>query len=296
MKLFISWSGEYSGRVAECLKVWIPTIIQSVEVFCSSEDIEKGENWNSRLSEELEQSNFGVVCLTPENVLAPWIHFEAGALSKLSTSRAAAIMLGINPSDIKGPLARFQHTAFNRKDFYRLFHSINSSLESPLKQTTLDRAFENSWEKLEHDIAVIVEDYPPHSPASAPERSKHDELSGNSDAIQELLRLVRNLDNQLQFVRNFDNGRNTPTARPAPLPDSNYDEEIICLSCSNFKSYADKAMPIICKYVRSKSTQAFLQTMLTGCGVAYLQIPKHLSTEFIHEINEFAPGIEAKAV
>lgn len=71
MKLFISWSGEFSRKVAECLSIWIPTIIQTVEVFYSPDDIAKGENWGNRLSEELEQSNFGIVCLTPENVLAP---------------------------------------------------------------------------------------------------------------------------------------------------------------------------------------------------------------------------------
>ena len=80
MKLFISWSGEFSRKVAECLSVWIPTIIQTVEVFYSPDDIAKGENWGNRLSEELEQSNFGIVCLTPENVLAPWIHFEDTSL------------------------------------------------------------------------------------------------------------------------------------------------------------------------------------------------------------------------
>lgn len=83
MKLFISWSGEFSRKVAECLSVWIPTIIQTVEVFYSPDDIAKGENWGNRLSEELEQSNFGIVCLTPENVLAPWIHFEAGRCLRL---------------------------------------------------------------------------------------------------------------------------------------------------------------------------------------------------------------------
>ena len=302
MNLFISWSGEFSKRVAECLKVWIPTIIQTVEVFCSSEDIAKGENWSNRLSKELEQSNFGIVCLTPENVQAPWIHFEAGALSKVSSSRVSAIMLGINPSDVKGPLARFQNTAFNREEFYRLFQSINDSHENPLKQAILDHAFDNSWEKLEHDIAAIIKDYPPHSPAPVPEKSKHDELSSNSDALQELLRLVRNLDNQLQLVRNLDNGRNVPTSSPTQLSIFNSnepsrisdDEETIRLACS--KEYVDKAMSIIRKYVRSEPMLDYYHNKLTKLRIAYIQIPKHLSTEFKREMKEFAPEVDVVSI
>ena len=195
MKLFISWSGEFSRKVAECLSIWIPTIIQTVDVFYSPNDIAKGENWSSRLSDELEQSNFGIVCLTPENTLAPWIHFEAGALSKVANSRVSAIMLGISPSDVKGPLARFQNTAFTREDFYRLFLSINSSHEAPLRQAVLEHAFDNSWEKLERDITAIIEEYSSRSPASSPEESLRDEHGSNSEAIQEILSIVRTFGN-----------------------------------------------------------------------------------------------------
>ena len=46
MKVFVSWSGELSCQIAEVLKKWIPCIIQSVDVFFSPEDIEKGDNWD----------------------------------------------------------------------------------------------------------------------------------------------------------------------------------------------------------------------------------------------------------
>lgn len=39
MKVFVSWSGELSKKIAEELKKWIPCIIQSATVFYSSEDI-----------------------------------------------------------------------------------------------------------------------------------------------------------------------------------------------------------------------------------------------------------------
>jgi hypothetical protein len=51
----------------------------------SAEEIGKGERWSINLAKELESSNFGLVCLTPENVNAPWLHFEAGAILKSQT-------------------------------------------------------------------------------------------------------------------------------------------------------------------------------------------------------------------
>ena len=83
MKIFVSWSGDTSRKFAKYLKDWLEQCIQSADVFFSQEDIEKGERWNDKIATELQDSKFGIVCLTSENVNAPWIHFEAGALSKI---------------------------------------------------------------------------------------------------------------------------------------------------------------------------------------------------------------------
>ena len=71
MKVFVSWSGELSCKMAEVLKKWLPCMLQSVEVFFSPEDIEKGANWDQTLATELSQSNYGIICLTQDNVTAP---------------------------------------------------------------------------------------------------------------------------------------------------------------------------------------------------------------------------------
>lgn len=42
MKLFVSWSGEYSRKIAETLKAWIPAVLQSVDVFYSQKILKRG--------------------------------------------------------------------------------------------------------------------------------------------------------------------------------------------------------------------------------------------------------------
>ena len=56
-------------------------------MFFSPEDIEKGENWDSKISQVLSECNYGIICLTSQNVSAPWINFEAGAIAKSLDSR-----------------------------------------------------------------------------------------------------------------------------------------------------------------------------------------------------------------
>jgi len=82
MKLFISWSGKLSHKIAKELQEWFPLVINQLEPFVSGESIKKGDRWILDIFSELEQSNFGIVCLTKENLLESWIMFEAGALSK----------------------------------------------------------------------------------------------------------------------------------------------------------------------------------------------------------------------
>ena len=45
MKVFISWSRDISHETALAFKGWLPSVIQSIESFVSSEDIAKGGRW-----------------------------------------------------------------------------------------------------------------------------------------------------------------------------------------------------------------------------------------------------------
>ncbi|CDM70069.1 Hypothetical protein CM240_2952 [Clostridium bornimense] len=194
MKIFISWSGEFSQKVASALKEWLPCVIQSIEVFFSTEDIEKGEKWDSKISGELSESEFGIVCLTSQNVSAPWIHFEAGALSKALDDKVSALMLNVNPSDIKGPLSRFQATKFTKEDFYKLLETINNNNDTKLEESILKRTFEVMWEKINVTINNLIKEYDSESIKNP---KKTTEINENREAIEEILQILRNQNNIL---------------------------------------------------------------------------------------------------
>lgn len=192
MKIFLSWSGDTSRKVAIAIRDWLPCVFNEAKPFVSSEDIRKGNRWLVDVSQELSASSFGIICLTRDNLAAPWILFEAGALSKsLKDSQVCTLLLGkLKTSDIKGPLAGFQATLFEKDDVRKLVKSLNASTAPKnLPEPTLEKIFEKWWPDLEANVALLLKQSTPS--AAQEERTEQ-------DILLELLDLTR-------FVaRNFD--------------------------------------------------------------------------------------------
>jgi hypothetical protein len=150
MEVFISWSGDTSKALAEVLRRWLPGVIQTVKPYYSPDDIAKGSRWSAEIAQELDASRIGLLCITRENLSAPWILFEAGALSKnLGQSRVCPILFGIDPSNIQGPLVQFQAAQFDKAEMKRVVTMINSECgDAALEPDVLSDVFEMWWPQL----------------------------------------------------------------------------------------------------------------------------------------------------
>jgi len=154
MKVFISWSGNLSKNLAEIFKQWLPSVIQAVKPYYSPDDISKGARWESEISKELETSQIGIICLTQENLEAPWIMFEAGALSKnIEKSKVCPILFGVEPSEIKGPLVPFQAAKFSKNEMKKVVKMMNQGLgENGLASDVFEHVFEKWWPELKENV------------------------------------------------------------------------------------------------------------------------------------------------
>lgn len=176
MKIFISWSGLKSHKMAWILHDWLPKVIQYTRPYLSSEDIEKGERWLPSLSGELESSEFGITCLTKTNTDATWLNFEAGALSKGTQSpRLWTFLLGIDVADVRGPLKQFQHTVCKELDVLKLLKDINKSGpdEERLREKRLEEAFTQWWPELNHKLQKLLQEPEPRPSPMGHELEAH---------------------------------------------------------------------------------------------------------------------------
>src|SRR5579859_2501474 len=155
MQVFLSWSGHRSRKLAQALHTWLKTVVQAAEPWMSVRDIDAGERWSSEIASGLHECNFGIICLTPENIAAPWLLFEAGALAKsVDKARVVPVLLGISPRDVPFPLAQFQSVQADRDGLLSLVSSLNASLgDSRLAGEILADAFDGSWSR----IAIAIE-------------------------------------------------------------------------------------------------------------------------------------------
>lgn len=162
MKIFISWSGERSKSVAKALRKWLPYMIQNLEPWMSSKDIAKGKRWDIEIANQLEQADAGIICLTEENVAAPWILFEAGALAKRFKDKDNLVcpyLLDFEPSELTGPLTQFQVTVASKQDTLELLHSVNNAMKKPLSDAQLVETFEKWWPNLKRDLDKVSPPY-----------------------------------------------------------------------------------------------------------------------------------------
>lgn len=195
MKVFISWSGEKSKKIAAAFKDWIPAVIQAAKPYFSPSDIDKGARWSSEIANELETSRIGLICLTADNLEAPWLMFEAGALSKsMEKSRVCPMLFGVEPTDLAGPLVQFQAAPFSKDEVRKVMKTINAQLgDVALEPTVLDSVFDKWWPDLDEKVTDILNQ-------ASPAITKG--LRSDRELLEEVLKITRTL-----AVRDREQGR-----------------------------------------------------------------------------------------
>lgn len=184
MKIFISWSGKLSQELGNALKEWIPDVLQAVQCYFTPEDIQKGDRWSSEIAKELEESMFGIFCVTSENLNSGWMHFEAGAISKSKDgAQVCPILFDLRPTDLTGPLQQFQATVFSEEDMLKLMKAINAKLDTQaIAEDRLTRQFSLCWPRLQESINTILSSR--KTTSKKPARSER-------ELIEEILTIVR---------------------------------------------------------------------------------------------------------
>ncbi len=197
MKIFLSWSGERSRRMANVLRAWIPDVIQAVEPWMSEHDIGKGGRGLREIADELSECNFGILCVTADNQNSQWVNFEAGALSKqVDDALVVPLLLDLKVADLTGPMTQFQATESSaQEDVRKLMSDMNAAQKSSnVSQDRLSRIFDRLWPELDAELGKI---------RAASSSARGSAGRSNSDMLSEMLVLMRQQERRLVELEDF---------------------------------------------------------------------------------------------
>lgn len=187
MDVFIMWAGEKSHAVARDLKEFLRFVVQGPKYFIS-DDIEGGRLWRVALAGQLENSSFGIACLTADNLRSHWLHFEAGALSKaVGQANVVPFLVGATTTDVEGPLADFQMLSADELGTRKLVSLLTARVPG-ISPEVVEKSFGYEWSGLEKKLAQIRSSV---SNAAEPVRSE-------AALIQEILDRVRRLETRTE--------------------------------------------------------------------------------------------------
>lgn len=204
MKVFISWSGSRSHKVANLLSDWLCCVIQATRPWISSRDLDRGSLWFGEINDQLKDTTVGVICITQENKQRPWILFEAGALAKgLSTARVCTLLIDLEPKDVEDPLAQFNHTQPNRDGLFALVKTLNNSLGiNGLDVRILEQVFDTYWPQFEEKFKICLSES--ESPTNPKPRRNDDILSEILETTRQLSHKIRRIENDNEMERRRD--------------------------------------------------------------------------------------------
>ena len=155
MRVFLSWSGEASRHVAEAIAKWLKILpFMEIDPWVSGDAIDPGTRWTKELSQALEDTDFGILCVTKANQQEPWVCYEAGALSKkFDKSFVVPLLLDFHASELEQPIKQFQAVCSNNEGIWKLVNQLYKlDTENSRSESEFEAAFDALWPNLEKDI------------------------------------------------------------------------------------------------------------------------------------------------
>lgn len=190
MKVFISWSGKRSKALANALRDWLPMVLQYVDPWISDKDISAGDRWAQAIAGELESSNFGIICITPENLHSEWILFESGALSKsMLDSKVVPLLYGLELSDLSGPLSQFQAQKMEESGVMEIVKAINKVSETKTSDQIVSQLVPALWPRLQEALQNIPD---------TESNEKH--MRPQHEILEELVTGVRGINSRMRDI------------------------------------------------------------------------------------------------
>lgn len=201
MEVFLSWSGDFSKKLAEQFRDWLPLFLQDLDPFMSDRDLLLGSRWNESINKHLDSSSVGLLIVTPENISSPWLNYEAGALTKALKNETKIIPIIFGNEELStilvdSPLKQFQSVTFPDRDgIFKLIENLNSNLDDSLNEDSLRKTFDKWWPEVDGSLKNIIKDFKNEGVTKKSSNDSTSSKSNSNNMSNELLmRVAQNVD------------------------------------------------------------------------------------------------------
>jgi hypothetical protein len=216
VKVFISQSLPRSLALAKTLESFIRKVVPGTDPWVSDSGVEKGSRFLSEIRQNLNEATAGIVCITDENRMEPWILYEAGALSTKVTDRVWTVLLDVDHTAVAPPLSGFNHTsAVDKADVLKMVRSIHKTMlvvqERTCSEADLEKYFDAFWAT---ELAPTIDELRAQGPK---QRAKPDALTEIRGMLREVgERVNRTAWRQDKTLAMMHHVYQTVVGRPAP--------------------------------------------------------------------------------
>lgn len=165
-------------------------VLHYCDPWMSNSDIQPGDRWSNEVARQLQLSNFGILCVTAENLSSPWILFEAGALAKsVDEGRVVPLLFELDFSSISGPLAQFQAKKCDQEGLSEIVVGINKGAPQPIDDQRLSKLLDALVPKFYEMIKGI----PADTSASKKKREQ-------GEILEDVVSVTRSTDQKIDEV------------------------------------------------------------------------------------------------
>ncbi|PZO47703.1 MAG: hypothetical protein DCF16_17395 [Alphaproteobacteria bacterium] len=169
--IFISWSGEKSKKVANRLADFLEDVL-GVKAYTSDKEMKPAQNWRDELERRLSEAKFCIMCLSIENIDAPWMMWESGAIwqarkhaeadSSDRNERVCPFLIDFPPGELPslaGPLGGVNVVRYGEDEVRKLVFQLHHILNPAAAADGVTRRFQVGWPGCKQDIDGILKEY-----------------------------------------------------------------------------------------------------------------------------------------
>ncbi|MFY2791037.1 TIR domain-containing protein [Rhodococcus sp. MALMAid1271] len=191
-KVFISWSGAQSQAIALVWRDLLNSTFESVEPFVSRADIDAGSRGFDDIKSKLDGSSFCIAIVSRATEMAPWINFEAGALSKQVFDAKVRVVPCLvdydSESELQGPLKQFQAKMLHKEGIRETLQALAKVVGTEWDKK--QRGFESMWTHFDSEFEKGKET-----------QSKKLAPRGEKDMLKEVVTLTRDISEQVSSLQ-----------------------------------------------------------------------------------------------